>query len=261
MRAQDEHKLHIEQAHMSKKWVWFSVAQIYALHEDNKTLIDQVFDYNRYAFWLDRTLLDNEKATIDDITTKRLTWDKKKHAAMYDKLKHTSDIMLEAVLPAKWEKLSKKDRLLLETIEKTIFASTKSAKSIKNIYHDIQDLQSSSNKTMKTLTAKVMNNAATYYKHVANIIDREYTKKNFQELSDALTCIKKEHHNFVDYLTKELSDKLTKKEMKELNIATLLNLDYYLYQSAKRLGTALQHTYLEAEEEKVFKKLKVVEEE
>jgi len=256
----DANTLHIEQAQMKKQWVTFSLAQIYALHEDNKTLIDEVFDYNRYAFWLDRALLDTPNVSVDHILKNLIPWDKKTHAAMYDKVKHTSDIMLEYLLPAKTQNLSKKDRNLLENIEQTIYACTKSAKSIKNIYHDLQDIQSSSNKTMKTLTQKVLTNAAVYYTHVANIVDKEYDKKNFQELSDALQSIKSDHRHFVEYLTKELSSKLTKKELQQLNIATLLNLDHYLYQSAKRLVTALQHTYLENEEAKVFKKLKIAEE-
>ncbi len=257
----DTDTLRIEQAQMSKKGMTFSLAQIYALHEDNKTLISQVYDYNTYAFGLDRTLLSNPDKNVKDILEHRLPRDKKKHAAMYDKLKHTSDIMLEYLLPAKMQKFSKKDRSLLENIEKTIFASTKSAKSIKNIYHDIQDLQESSNKTMKTLTQKVLTNAANFYQHIGYVIDHSYDKKNFLEISNALNTIKKDHHNFIDYLTKELSEKLTKKELQQINVATLLNLDHYLYHSAKKLVTALQHTYLEADEEKVFKKMREVQEE
>ena len=256
----DEDTLRIEQTQMSTKVTGFSLAQIHALHEDSKTLIDQVFDYNSYVFGFDKSVLHDEHAHRQDVVNKTQAWDKKTHAAQYTKLKHTSDIMLEHLLPAKGKSLHQKDRELLEHIEKTIYTSTQSAKSIKNIYRDIQDLQSSSNKTMKTLTTKVLINAATFYQHVAHIIDRKYSTKNFEELSDALHAIEADHEQFIDYLTQELSAELTKEELQELNIPTLLNLDHYLYQSAKRLVTAIQHTYLGTEEEKVFKELKIAKE-
>lgn len=257
---QDDIRLRIEQAQMSKKWIDFSLAQVYALHEDSKMLINQVFAYNSSAFGFDRKILTDKASTIEDILNKTISWNNKEQVIQYDKLKHTSDIMLEYLLPAKTQKLHSKDRILLDQIEATIYANTQSAKSIKNICQDIQDISSSKNKTMKVLAKKILSTAAVFYKHVANIIDKDYDKKNFEELTESLRNIKKDHQHFIGYLTEEITSKLSKEELEELNIPTLLNLDQYLYQSAKKLVTALQNTYLEAEEEKVFKKLKMVEE-
>ena len=252
--------LRIKDTKMKKHWSAFSIAELYALHADSKTLVDHIFTYNSYVFGFDKNTLLDKKSNVDDLINKPISWDKKVHAKQYADIKYISDLMFEYVLPLKIQKLPKSERHLIEQIETGMYAGMRSAKSIKNIYHDLQDLKSSDNKTMQELYQKVQHNAAVFYKHVARVIDRKYTKDNFEELTSALQTIKKDHKNFVDYLTKTITKKLTKKELEDIDVATLLNLDHYLYQSAKTLVSALQNVYLDPEEEKIFKKLKMVEE-
>lgn len=46
-----------------------------------------------------------------------------------------------------------------------------------------------------------------------------------------------------------------KTDLEEIDIPSLINVDHYIYQSAKTMVKALQNTYLTEEEEKEFEEL------
>lgn len=170
-----------------KKDTDFAGAQLYALHEDGKVLIDHAALYNAYLFGRDMKNIHEGKNEKTDI--KSVSRDKAKHKEMYMEAKRISDIMFEHLLPIQQEKLPKDARKVSEHVETTIYSATKSIKSIKNIYRDIQNLKDAESTTLQDIYTTFSEQAKEFYIHVAHITDREYNKENFRELKVALEKI------------------------------------------------------------------------
>ena len=183
---------------------------------------------------------------------KSITRDSKKHDELYNNIKKTSDIMLESLLPLKLQHLHHKERKMLEYIEQSIYATVKSSKAIKNIVNDLQNLKSIKDSKIADLYTKIKKHQIIFYQHIANIIDRSYSKENFKELSEAFAEIKEMHNNFIQ----DLSKAIAKEQVEEIDIPTLINFNQYLYKADKNFVTALQYTYLTDEEEKIFEEMK-----
>lgn len=252
-KTSDDIQLRIQGATIKHKNETFAQPQIYALYEDCKILIDYIFAYNTYLFGFKKKSLFNEDMNSKDILANLNTRNSTKQKKHYENIKKIGDIMLEHLLPLKIKKLPKDVRWLSEHIETSIYSAIKSAKSLKNIQSDILDLKDTPNKNLQAMYTTMQENAATFYMHVANIIDRDYNKENFEELNTALKKITKDHKTFIENISK----KIAKNKLSDLEIPTLINIDHYLYQSANTLVTALQHTYLTWSEKKTFDKIKI----
>ncbi len=235
---------------LQKRGSAFASAKLYALHEDCKTLINHAATYNAYLFgrnMKDIYILKNSKKGIE--ATGR---DKTKHKEMYTECKKISDVMLEHLLPLKQEKLSKEIRKIAEHIETTIYCSTKSIKATKNIYRDIQNMKDSESKTLQQIYKTFSEQSKEFFIYVASITEKEHTKKNFQELKIALQKIETYHIGFIEMVTKLVNKKV---DLEEIDIPSLINVDHYVYQSAKNMVKALQNTYLTEEEETAFEEM------
>lgn len=238
-----------------KRGAAFASAKLYALHEDCKTLINHAATYNAYLFgrnMKDIYILKNSKKSIE--ATGR---DKTKHKEMYAECKKIGDVMLEHLLPLKQEKLSKEIRKIAEHIETTIYCSTKSVKATKNIYRDIQNMKDSESKTLQQIYKTFSEQSKEFFIYVASITEKEHTKKNFQELKTALQKIETYHIGFIEMVT-TLINKKAKPE--DIDIPSLINVDHYIYRSAKTMVKALQKTYLADEEERIFDEMNDQEE-
>ncbi len=239
-----------------KSGATFASAKLYALHEDCKALINYVAVYNAYLFGRDMKELKTIKGSKKVI--KAVDRDKTKHKEMYFESKKISDIMFENLLPLKNERLPKDVGEISEHVEKTIYSAVKSAKSTKNIYRDIQDLKESESNVLKDIYHTYSNESKEFYIHVAHITDSEYKKENFHELGIALKRIETYHHGFIEMVTKFITKS---KDFEEIDIPSLINIDHYIYQSAKTMVKALQNTYLTDQEESSFEEIHEAEEE
>jgi len=181
--------------------------------------------------------------------------DKNKHKEMYMEVKRISDIMLENLLPLKQEKLPKDMRKISEYVEKTIYSALKSVKGTKNIYRDIQNIKESESKVLQEIYETFHKQTKELYLHVAHITDREFNKENFHELKAALEKIEIYHRGFIEMVTKLVNKKV---DLEEIDIPSLINVDHYVYQSAKTMVKALQNTYLTEEEEIAFEEMEDV---
>lgn len=233
---------------------WFATAKLYALHEDCKLLIDDTATYNAYLFgWEMHEIHAAKKEKRSDIEAVRR--DKNKHKEMYMEVKRISDIMLENLLPLKQEKLPRDMRKISEHVEKTIYGTLKSVKATKNIYRDIQNIKESESKVLQEIYDTFHKQTKEFYLHVAHITDREYNEQNFQELKEALKKIEVYHRGFIEMVTKLVNKKV---DLEEIDIPSLINVDHYVYQSAKNMVKALQNTYLTEEEETAFEEMEDV---
>lgn len=228
----------------------FSSAQLYALHEDCKVLIDHAATYNAYLFGWDMKKIHEAKDSKKEI--KAMWRDKNKHKEIYTNTKKISDIMFEHLLPLKHEKLPKEIRKISEHVETTIYNVTKSIKSTKNIYRDVQNLKDAESETLKEIYHAFSKQTKEFYLHIAHITDRVYTKENFHELKEALKSVEKYHLGFIEMVTEIINKK---RDLEEIDIPTLINVDHYIYQSAKTMVKALQNTYLTEEEETAFEEM------
>ena len=159
--------------------------------------------------------------------------------------------MLKHLLPIKLQKLSKDASHLSDHVETTISTALKSIKSIKNIYHDINELKESENPIMKEIYDALLDNAIELYRHVAEITDREYNEENLEDLSGVLHKVKTHHKVFLENLAKYVAEG----KLQEVEIGSLINIDTYVYQSAKTIVAAVKHTYLSDADSKTFEKI------
>ncbi len=232
--------------------IWFASAKLYALHEDCKFLIDHVATYNAYLFWRNMQQLHEVGEKTDPVS-----WDKNAHREMYAQMKWITDIMYEHLLPLKQEKLPPEVRKMSEQVEVTISNAYKSSKSIKNIYRDVQNLKWADNHTLKEIYSAFSHQAKELYLHVAAITDREHTIENFEELKEVVAKITKYHYGFVEMISKIVSKK---EGLEDIDVPSLININHYVYQSAKTLVRAIQHTYLNEEEGEAFEEIDYVQE-
>lgn len=250
-KKKDVVTLHVEQAAVRITDPSFNLPKLYALHEDAKSLIDKVYEYNLYTFGIEAARMFTTEYEYTQAIKEISRRQKETHKQQYYELKHIWNTMLEYLVPLRMEKLWKSDGELVHHIEKAIHFCFRSAKSMKNIYRNLQEIKQSHNSSIEDIYHEILTYSFDLYRNMAMILDREYESEDFEELSISFEKIKGYHKTFLEKIT----SLLVQKKISDIEISELMNIDHYLLQADKMLIKAIQHVYLSIDEATAFEKL------
>lgn len=225
-------------------FIWWddtlSQAAVYALQQDTQVLVENTLDYLTYALNIDQDYLETKEFDQTSLMKHMIEWDKVTHQEQYEHARTIANRLYEMVLKLRENSLPTHEASLLQNSELAIEACLRAIKSIKNIYHDLQDLAWSTTPAVQSLYTQSRYKVALIAKHLADIIDMDYTSEDFEEVRAAMNELDSFHTGFEEYLTQIVA------EGKETDIplSVLMNIDHYLYQGSEKLVEAVRKVYL-----------------
>gem|GEM_PF-3713826 len=143
----------------------------------------------------------------------------------------------------------------LHNIETSIYSTLKAIKAIKNIRRDLLDLRESSDEQSKKIYEEIVTTQLQISRHLSFI--HEEQQGNYEELIRAVEVLKNHHQAFI----KHISSLTSLGEMEDISLATLVNVDHYIYEADEMITLAFANTFLSHQQAENFETTQGIEEE
>lgn len=232
------HQLHTESIENNLTNESFVNPALLALQEDLKTLIHFWHEYITSIHWLPLKEIGAIEYDLEKIRTKRHDWNKQEHIKLYEETKTIADKLISICTRLKQFKMEHTNAKELHNIETAIYATLKSIKAIKNIHRDFIDLRESVDEQTISMYEKFVSVQIGISRHLSTI--HEDTESNYEQLIMAVDLLKKHHQSFI----KQISLLVTEKQLKEVSITTLINVDHYFFEANEKIALSFANTYL-----------------
>jgi hypothetical protein len=163
-----------------------SQAAVYALQQDTRILVEHTLGYVTYALNIDTEYLESNDFDQTSLIKHQTEWDKSTHQEQYEQARTIANREYEMVIKLRENSLPTAESSILQNSELAIEACLRTLKSIKNIYRDLQDLSVSTTPAIQSLYTQSRYKVALIAKHLADIIDMDYTSEDFEEVRAAM---------------------------------------------------------------------------
>lgn len=163
--------------------------------------------------------------------------------------------MLLVVSRLKQFKMSDASASQLHNIETSIYSTLKAIKAIKNIRRDLLDLRESEDEQSKMIFEQIVSTQLQISRHLSFV--HEWEAGNYEELIRAVEVLKAHHQAFI----KHISSLTSLGQMEDVSLATLINIDHYVYEANEMISLAYANTYLNRHDAENFETTQDIEEE
>jgi phosphate:Na+ symporter len=229
-----------ESIYISKVPVTDTELALEALENETKLFINYVIDYSLDSFDL--------KESINRDLISKMNFQRKTVGEKYDHIKqshgemHAFYLKLQSASSNKME--AERMEQLISALRNTMYA----AKNIKDAQHDIEQVRNSSNDTKYNFYIKSRERLLTFYQQVLAMLDNETKKNLFDKLTDLYHSVTAGYTETLHLLYKENMAK----QVSEIEISTLINLNRELYTSFKSILFGLKDFLLTPKEAEYF---------
>jgi phosphate:Na+ symporter len=231
-------KLHIESVEKNLTNASFVNPALLALQEDCKNLVYKGHEYVTFINGLTINTMNDQTKTPQDSINARIEWNKQTHITMYETTREIAEKLLIIATRIKQFTMEATNAKLLHNIETTVYSTLKAMKAIKNIHRDMIDLREAVDPTSKDLYTKFLEAQGAMSRHLA-FVKTDLTS-NYEHLIQAVQILKKHHATIIQ----EITTAATQGKLKEIGMATMINVDHYFYEANEKLALAFANAYL-----------------
>lgn len=224
-------------------------AAIEALQNEIKHLLFHVFDLHLKAFQLD------EPSLIHQDPEKR-TWlgpNKQSFMEKYRRIKQLEGELFGFYLELQKEALDDQQSQQLSKLLDVTKNALHATKGIKDIQHNLRDLEHASTSSINKLYLNLCDSSRKFYLELYRIFVGDNQTPYLEELIEQFVQLQKNYDHYLG----TIYSKLKRKDLNEIGISTVLNVNRELYSSHKALVRAVKDYLLEPERAKEFDNLPV----